>query len=128
MRQRILLVDDEPQIRELLSLFLTRHEFQVTTAATSSEAISALKSFPADLVVLDIGLANEDGMDALSAIKAVYPRVKVVMLTGMGFMEDLVQEAQERGAAGYVSKVLPFDELLLELKRLIQTKEESICY
>src|SRR6185295_12239186 len=120
MSQHILVVDDEMQIRELLSVYLQRQGYVVVTAATSVETMQALAEYPVDLVVLDIGLANEDGLGLLTQIKAAYPEVRVVMLTGMGFVEDLLQEAQQKGADGYVSKVLPLDELLMAIQRVFK--------
>ena len=67
--------------------------------------------------MLDIGLAQEDGLKLLEHLKNSYPGVRVVMLTGMGFVEDLLQEAHDKGADGYVSKVLPLDELLIAIER-----------
>ena len=118
MSQHILVVDDEVQIRELLSVYLQRQGYAVTTAATSEETLRALAQSPIDLVVLDIGLANEDGLRLLTEIKAAYANVRVIMLTGMGFVEDLLLEAQQKGADGYVSKVLPLDELLMAIQRV----------
>ena len=81
-----------------------------------------------DLVVLDIRLEEEDGMDLLSKIKTQHPRLRVVMLTGLGFIEELLQEANEHGADGYVSKVLPLDELLLAIERALKpSKHEVRC-
>ncbi|MEY2409094.1 MAG: two-component system, NtrC family, response regulator AtoC [Verrucomicrobiota bacterium] len=120
MSQNILVVDDEVQIRELLSVYLQRQGYVVATAATSEETMRAFAQSPVDLVVLDIGLANEDGLRLLTQIKAAYPAVRVVMLTGMGFVEDLLQEAQQKGADGYVSKVLPLDELLMAIQRVFK--------
>ena len=120
MSQHILVVDDEAQIRELLSVYLKRQGYGVVTAATSEETLRALSQSPVDLVVLDIGLANEDGLRLLTEIKAAHPNVRVVMLTGMGFVEDLLQEAQQKGADGYVSKVLPLDELLMAIQRVFK--------
>jgi DNA-binding response OmpR family regulator len=117
MSQHILVVDDEEQIRELLCVYLMKQGFQVTTAATSDETLKLLKENPVDLVVLDIGLAEEDGLRLLGQIKQTYPHIRVVMLTGMGFVEDLLQEAHQKGADGYVSKVLPLDELLMAIQR-----------
>ena|SRR5436190_11282207 len=117
MKQHILIVDDEDQIRELLSLYLGKHGYQVSTATTSAETLRIVEQTPVDLVVLDISLADEDGMGLLSTLKARYPDIQVVMLTGMGFVEDLLQEAQAKGANGYVSKLLPLDELLLAIQR-----------
>ena len=120
MSQHVLVVDDEAQIRELLSVYLKRQGYGVATAATSEETLRALSQTPVDLVVLDIGLANEDGLRLLTKIKAAHPNVRVVMLTGMGFVEDLLQEAQQEGADGYVSKVLPLDELLMAIQRVFK--------
>jgi DNA-binding response OmpR family regulator len=120
MKQHILIVDDEDQIRELLSLYLSKHGYQVSTATTSAETLQIVKRTPVDLVVLDIGLADEDGLGLLSTIKARNPAIQVVMLTGMGFVEDLLQEAHAKGADGYVSKLLPLDELLIAIQRAMR--------
>ncbi len=120
MKQQILVVDDEPQICELLSIYLRRQGYEVFTAGTSADTLAIVKDKPVDLVVLDIGLAQEDGLKLLAQLKAEYPQIRVVMLTGMGFVEDLLQEAQQKGADGYVSKVLPLDELLLAIRRTLK--------
>jgi len=121
MSQHILVVDDEPQIRELLSVYLRKQGFQVSTTGTSQETMAFLKETSMDLVVLDIGLADEDGLRLLAEIKKSHPTLRVVMLTGMGFVEDLLQEAHQKGADGYVSKVLPLDELLMAIQRTFKS-------
>lgn len=120
MSQHILVVDDEAQIRELLSVYLRRQGYQVAVAGTGAEALAELGQSPVDLVVLDIGLENEDGLGLLERIKSAHPKVLVVMLTGLGFVEDLLEEAQQKGADGYVSKVLALDELLMAIQRLFK--------
>ena len=119
MTQHILVVDDEVQIRQLLSIYLTRQGYKVSTAATSVQTLEILSHGSIDLVVLDIGLADEDGLKVLTSLKEAHPNVRVIMLTGMGFVEDLLQEAHQKGADGYVSKVLPLDELLLTIQRTL---------
>ena len=119
MSQHILVVDDESQIRELLAVYLGRQGYQVSTAASSAETMRLVKDERVDLVVLDIGLAEEDGLKLLPTIKAQHPKTRVVMLTGMGFVEELLQEANQNGADGYVSKVLPLEELLLAIQRAL---------
>ena len=121
MKQHILVVDDESQIRELLSLYLSRQGYLVSTAATSAETLNILRGSQVHLVVLDIGLADEDGLKVLAALKAAHPDVRVIMLTGMGFVEDLLQEAHQQGADGYVSKVLPLEELLLAIQGTVRS-------
>lgn len=127
MKQHILIVDDEEQIRELLSLYLSKRGYDVSTAATSSETLRLMNEMPVDLVVLDIGLADEDGLKLLEELKATWPNVLVVMLTGMGFVEDLLQEAHQKGADGYVSKVLPLDELLIAIQRILRPDDTQMA-
>ncbi len=126
MSQHILVVDDEAQIRELLAIYLAKQRYRVSTAASSAETTHVLAAGPVDLVVLDIGLNDEDGLKLLARIKNEYPSVKVVMLTGMGFVEDLLEEAHEKGADGYVSKVLPLDELLLAIQRTLESEAPPV--
>ena len=76
MKQHILIVDDEDQIRELLSLYLTRHGYEVSTARTSAQTLQIIEKTLVNIVVLDISLADEDGMGLLSAIKARHPEVR----------------------------------------------------
>ena len=121
MTQRILVVDDEPQIREMLSEYFGNHGFETATAGDSGETLRIVEAMKVDVVVLDIGLAEEDGLKLLEKLKAEHPDLRVIMLTGMGLVEDLLMEAQQKGADGYVSKVLPLDELLVAIHRILKT-------
>lgn len=121
MKQRILVVDDEPQIRDMLSMYFSSHGYEASSAGDSKETLLAVAKENVDVVVLDIGLADEDGLKLLEKLKAAHPKLRVIMLTGMGFVEDLLQEAQQKGADGYVSKVLPLDELLSAIQRILKT-------
>jgi DNA-binding NtrC family response regulator len=123
MKQRILVVDDEPQIREMLSMYFGRHGYETLAAGDSKETLRIVSEAKVDVVVLDIGLAEEDGLKLLEKLKAENPGLRVIMLTGMGFVEDLLQEATQKGADGYVSKVLPLDELLLAIQRILKPAE-----
>lgn len=120
MKQHILVVDDEPQIRELLQIYFQKHGFEVSTASSSAETFRLANELKLDLIILDIGLAEEDGLKVLAALKTAHPGLRVIMLTGMGFVEDLLQEAHQKGADGYVSKVLPLDELLTAVQRTLK--------
>lgn len=120
MSQHILVVDDEPQICELLAIYLRKQGYATSSAGTSKAAMEFLRTQHTDLVVLDIGLADDDGLRVLTDIKKQHPAVKVIMLTGMGLVEDLLQEAVQKGADGYVSKDLPLDELLMSIERMFR--------
>lgn len=120
MSQHILVVDDEPQICELLAIYLRKQGYTTSSVGNSKAALEFLKNQHTDLVVLDIGLADDDGLRVLTDIKKQHPTVKVIMLTGMGLVEDLLQEAVQKGADGYVSKDLPLDELLMSIERMFR--------
>lgn len=119
MTHRILIVDDQPQICELYSLFFEREGMRASRAGTAAECLSSLAKDKPDLVLLDINLAEEDGLDVLARIKQADPHTRVVMMTGMGYVDDLLREALNRGADGYVSKGLPCEELLQAVKRVM---------
>lgn len=75
-----------------------------------------------DLVILEIVLGYENGLVLLSTIKEVFPDTKVIILTSMGYVEDLMSKAEESGADGYLSKVQPLDELSLSILRIKEGK------
>ena len=122
MKTRILVVDDEESILELLSSYLGRYDYEVLTARTAAEACQLANQEAPRLVILDVVLPDANGMEALSAIKATHANLPVVILTGIGSDEELTQEAQKRGAAGYVSKAVPLDQLLMEVRRILNCK------
>ncbi|MBI1839909.1 MAG: response regulator [Verrucomicrobia bacterium] len=119
MTRRILIVDDQPQICELYGMFFEREGMRTSRAATAEECLTRVDGDKPDVVLLDINLAEEDGLDVLTRIKQAHPRTRVVMMTGMGYVDDLLREALNRGADGYVSKGLPCEELLQAVKRVM---------
>jgi DNA-binding NtrC family response regulator len=122
MKQHILVVDDEPPIRDLLRSYFEKHAYQVTTAATADEAYRIADDVPVNLVILDVLLADSDGLEILQTLKDAHPNLPVIIMTGIGFDEDLLQEAISKGASGYVSKTLPLDQLLMEVHRTLKFK------
>jgi DNA-binding NtrC family response regulator len=122
MKQHILVVDDEPPIRELLQSYFQKHGYEVTTAATAEEAVRLADDLPLHLVVLDVLLPDSDGLETLQTLKGSHPNLPVIIMTGIGFDEELLQEAIQKGASGYVSKTLPLDQLLMEVHRTLKFK------
>ena len=118
--KHILIVDDEASIRDLLSEFFRKRGYRVSTAATPEEAQSMTDSVPINLVILDVLLSDCDGMELLESIKKKHPNLPIIIMTGIGFDEELLKEAQQKGAAGYVSKTLPLDQLLMEVHRTLK--------
>lgn len=119
MKERILVVDDEAAIRDLLEAYLQKHGYQVTRAGSAPEALTVIDEVPIKLVILDVLLGEKDGLELLGTIKAQHPNLPVIIITGMGYDEELLQEALDKGASGYISKTLPLDQLLMEVHRTL---------
>jgi DNA-binding NtrC family response regulator len=118
--KHILIVDDEAPIRDLLSEYFRKRGYKVSTAATPAEATSLADGVPLNLVVLDLLLDDIDGMDVLESMKKSHPNLPFIIMTGIGYDEELLKEAKQKGADGYVSKTLPLDQLLMEVHRILK--------
>lgn len=124
MSEKILVVDDEAPIRDLLKEFFKRRGYEVSTAGLASQVAEMVAKEAPHLVILDLALPDGDGMEILQELKAKDPALRVLVLTGMGFDEDLLQEARDKGADSYVSKTLPLDQLYLEVRRVLKPKKD----
>jgi DNA-binding NtrC family response regulator len=122
MNQHIMVVDDEVHIRELLASYFQKRGYDVTTAGTAEQALQLSDEIAIHLMILDIALADADGLEVLERVKGAHPNLPVIILTGMGFDEELLKEALRKNASGYVSKTLPLDQLLLEVRRVLKPK------
>lgn len=114
--RHIVIVDDEPGLREMVGEYLSNHGFIVRGAATSVALDALLAEHAADLVLLDINLGPEDGFAIARRLRACRPNLPIIMLTAMGEVVDRVV-GLELGADDYVTK--PFD--LRELRARIRT-------
>jgi DNA-binding NtrC family response regulator len=119
----ILIVDDEKDFVEMLSLRLQHRGHRARVAFSGEEGLEALAAGPVDVVVLDIRMPGMDGITALKAIKADYPLTEVVLLTGHGAVETAV-EGMKAGAFDYLLKPAQFDDLLEILENARARKEE----
>jgi CheY-like chemotaxis protein len=118
-KQKILIVDDEPELVEELSLILTEEGYAVTAAPDGLQAVELFREGSYDLVLMDVKMPEMNGVDALHEILAINPEAKVVIITG-SFAQNLSAQALEDGAVAALFK--PFDpEVLLEtIKKLVQ--------
>jgi len=107
---QILVVDDEEAVRNILSRFFAKKEYKVLTADTSERAIAILEKEKVDAVLLDIHLPGLNGLETLRKIRASWPDIPVVMISGQQD-EDVAKAALEEGAFDYVVKPLDFDYL-----------------
>lgn len=112
-RLRVLVVDDEENLRHLLEVILTRAGYAVSLAGNGAEALAKVSA--ADVVLCDIRMPEMDGLAFLGALPAGAP--PVVMMSAYGTMENAL-EAMRRGAYDYVSKPFKADEIVLTLRKL----------
>jgi two-component system response regulator PilR (NtrC family) len=110
---RILVVDDERSIRELLAIVLRREGYEVLLAENGRVAIAALEREPVDLLISDIKMPDMSGVDVLRAAKKIDQDILGIMITAFASTETAV-EAMRLGACDYLSK--PFDVDLLKMK------------
>jgi CheY-like chemotaxis protein len=115
-RLRILLVDDEPAVTDMLGEFLELGRAEVTAATSAAEALRLLAERPPHAIFLDITMPGLSGLDALPAIKALAPDAKVVMVSAIDD-ESVAKQALVRGAFDYIVK--PID--LVYLTRTVET-------
>jgi DNA-binding response OmpR family regulator len=111
MNPRILFVDDEAAMLEMLSVFFGEKGYDVATARTAQEAMALADQGSYDLTILDINLAGENGLELLRFFKTNFPRLPVVMFTGLP-EDDLLDQAMAGGASGFMKKTDSLDELL----------------
>ena len=113
---RVLVVDDEPDIRDTLTDLLAADGYQVTTAVDGADALGYVVEQQPDLVLLDVDMPRLRGVEALVAIRALSPTTRVIMMSGKADLEE-AKRALAAGAFDYVTK--PFD--LAYLDRVIRT-------
>lgn len=115
---RVLIVDDEPQIRKFVEISLRSQGYATCTAATGTEALALLASKGADLVILDLGLPDRDGRAVLGEIRQ-WSRVPVIVLT-VRSGEDEKVALLDSGANDYVTKPFGIGELLARIRALLR--------
>jgi len=114
----LLVVDDDPRLRELLRRFLEREGFRVTAAGCAAEARQLLRAMQFDLIVLDVMLPGESGLELTEAIRRDRD-VPVVLLTARGAPEDRIA-GFERGADDYLAKPFEPRELALRIRTILR--------
>ena len=114
----ILIIDDEAQIRKLLEITLESNDFAVTQAATAREGMIMAANHPPDLIILDIGLPDEDGHSVLRKLREWYNN-PVIILSVLSNEEDIIK-ALDNGANDYLIKPFRTGELLARIRSALR--------
>jgi two-component system KDP operon response regulator KdpE len=125
---RVLVVDDEPQILRALAINLRARHYEVVTAATGTDALKQAAERPPDLVILDLGLPDMDGVEVIGGLRG-WSSAPILVLSGRSDSSDKVH-ALDAGADDYVTKPFGMDELFARMRavsrRAATTDEEPV--
>lgn len=115
---RILIIDDESQIRSMLRLMLERVGYEIAEAPDGIEGIRQYRENPADLIITDLIMPNKDGIGMIIDLKKEFPQVKIIAMSGGGVNrpEGYLDGAQKLGATRTLTKPIDRDEMLKAVK------------
>ena len=115
---RVLVVDDEPQILRALRINLRVRGYEVHVAATGAEALEVAGRYPPDLVILDLGLPDLDGVEVIAGLRG-WTKAPIIVLSGRADSVDKV-EALDAGADDYITKPFGVEELLARMRAAVR--------
>ncbi len=115
---RLLIIDDEPSIRESLDTLLTLEGFDVTLAPDGAQGLDVLSRNEFDLLLLDLALPGESGIDLLPRITGLHPHLPVIMITAFGTVGNVV-DAVRAGAENFIQKPWDNEKLLADIRSAI---------
>ena len=118
---KILIVDDEKNIRDIFSLMLEEKGYFVESAATGADGLSLARGFGPDLVLLDMNLPDVSGLEVMAGLKREAPGVRIIIITAFGSIPNAV-EATKLGAYDYLEKPVDNEELLFLIARALEVK------
>ena len=127
MNNRILLIDDEPDVLSTLEMTLRQEGYAVATATDGETAFELFRNQPFDLVITDMRMPGMDGVEVIRRIKALDPDVEVVMLTGYATLENAVRVLRNAGAFDYMTKPIEdIDELLMVVEKALEKRRLTL--
>jgi len=118
----ILIVDDDPSLRDMLNIILKKEGYRVQCADAARAALDILKADKADLVISDIKMPDLSGIELLKKIKGIDPTIPVIMITAYASTADAV-EAMKLGAENYITKPFNIEELKVVVNRALNRRK-----
>lgn len=121
---RILVVDDDRNVLKVIRMRLEAEGFQIVTAPSAEKAVAALTAETFDLALVDLKLAEKDGIQLMEALHQINAELPIIILTAYGTIQNAV-EAMSRGAHSYITKPFDYRELLLQINNCLEKKRLS---
>ncbi len=119
---RILVIDDDPELRAMISSTLEGAGYEVTTAASGPEGFRIQSSSPADLVILDMLMPEKDGVEMTVQIRRSFPKLPILAVSGAATQETLLRAAERLGASNSLRKPFHPDDLLRSVEETLRFK------
>lgn len=125
IQNHILVIDDDSRLRSLLQQYLAKNDFLVSVAENTTQAREQMKKYLFDLLVVDVMMPGENGMDFVLKLREKEGnKIPVLMLTAMGEVDDRIR-GLERGADDYLVKPFEPKELVLRIKRILERAKKT---
>jgi DNA-binding NtrC family response regulator len=121
MKFRVLIIDDEKNIRDIFTLLLEEKGYQTESASTGGEGLAKARRTPPDVVLLDMNLPDVSGLEVLSGLREGCPACRIIIITAFGTIRNAV-EATKLGAYAYLEKPVDNEELLLLIARALEVR------
>lgn len=121
LKDKILVADDEPSMREFLEIMLKKEGYKVSLASNGEEVVKWIENDLFDLVLLDIRMPKLDGLSALKKIKTIAPETIVIMITAFASADTAIK-AMKEGAYDYITKPFKVEEIKLVIKNALEKK------
>jgi len=125
---RILIIDDDDNLRALLGQVLTSAGHEVVLAADGKEGVNLYRAAPADLVVTDLFMPGQEGLETIVELRREFPGVAIIAMSGKTIASKVLPAAERLGAVGTLEKSFSADELLLAVDKALRaaSKEDGV--
>jgi DNA-binding response OmpR family regulator len=122
---RILVIDDDPDTRAMLEHTLKLAAYEVVLAADGREGMERHRTSPADLVITDLYMPNQEGMETIQELRTCFPEVAIIAMSGREAAVTMLSVAQKLGAVGVLLKPFAVDELFAAVGRALGRKKPA---